>query len=32
MEKIDILAFGSHPDGVELGAGGTLLKMKKKRL
>ena len=30
MKKIDILAFGSHPDDVELGAGGTLLKMKSK--
>ncbi len=24
--KLDILAFGAHPDDVELGAGGTLLK------
>ena len=24
--KIDILAFGAHPDDVELGAGGTLCK------
>ena len=23
---IDILAFGAHPDDIELGAGGTLLK------
>lgn len=32
MEKIkpiEILAFGSHPDDVELGCGGTLLKLKK---
>ena len=26
--KIDILAFGSHPDDVELGCGGTLTKQK----
>ncbi len=25
MTKLDILAFGSHPDDVELGCGGTLL-------
>ncbi len=25
MQKIDILAFGAHPDDVELGCGGTLL-------
>jgi LmbE family N-acetylglucosaminyl deacetylase len=24
--KIDLLAFGAHPDDVELGAGGTLAK------
>ena len=24
MEELDILAFGSHPDDVELGFGGTL--------
>ena len=24
--KIDILAFGAHPDDVELGCGGTLHK------
>lgn len=29
MEKIAILAFGAHHDDVELGAGGTLLKMKR---
>lgn len=23
--KIDILAFGAHPDDIELGAGGTIL-------
>ncbi|MFN5889663.1 MAG: bacillithiol biosynthesis deacetylase BshB1 [Bacteroidota bacterium] len=26
LKKVDILAFGAHPDDVELGAGGTLLK------
>lgn len=26
MNKLDILAFGSHPDDVELGCGGTLAK------
>jgi bacillithiol biosynthesis deacetylase BshB1 len=26
MMKLDILAFGAHPDDVELGAGGTLAK------
>jgi bacillithiol biosynthesis deacetylase BshB1 len=26
--KLDILAFGAHPDDVELGCSGTLLKMK----
>lgn len=25
--KLDILAFGAHPDDVELGCGGTLSKM-----
>ncbi|HOS47941.1 MAG TPA: PIG-L family deacetylase, partial [Bacteroidia bacterium] len=24
--KLDILAFGAHPDDVELGAGGTVAK------
>ena len=24
MQKLDILAFGAHPDDVELGCGGTL--------
>lgn len=24
--KVDILAFGAHPDDVELGCGGTLAK------
>ena len=28
MIKLDILAFGAHPDDVELGCSGTLLKMK----
>jgi bacillithiol biosynthesis deacetylase BshB1 len=28
-EKIDVLAFGSHPDDVELGCGGTLAKLQK---
>ena len=28
-QKIDILAFGPHPDDVELGCGGTLCKLKK---
>ncbi|MEJ2636076.1 MAG: bacillithiol biosynthesis deacetylase BshB1 [Calditrichia bacterium] len=27
--KIDIVAFGAHPDDVELGCGGTLYKLKK---
>lgn len=27
--KLDILAFGAHPDDVELGCGGTLYKLKK---
>ena len=27
--KIDVLAFGAHPDDVELACSGTLLKMKK---
>ena len=26
---VDILAFGAHPDDVELGCGGTLAKLKK---
>ena len=26
--KIDVLAFGPHPDDAEIGAGGLLLKMK----
>ena len=26
IEKLDILAFGAHPDDVELGCGGTLAK------
>ena len=25
-DQIDILAFGAHPDDVELAAGGTVLK------
>ena len=25
MQKLDILAFGAHPDDVELGCAGTLL-------
>ncbi|MCB0428960.1 MAG: bacillithiol biosynthesis deacetylase BshB1 [Flavobacteriales bacterium] len=25
MEKLDILAFGAHPDDIELGCGGTLI-------
>ena len=25
-EKLDILVFGAHPDDVELGCGGTILK------
>jgi N-acetylglucosamine malate deacetylase 1 len=25
--KTDILAFGAHPDDVELGCGGTIIKM-----
>jgi N-acetylglucosamine malate deacetylase 1 len=25
MSKLDILAFGAHPDDIELGAGGTLI-------
>jgi len=29
MKKTQVLAFGSHQDDVELGAGGTLLKLKK---
>ena len=24
--KVDILAFGAHPDDVELGCGGTIAK------
>ena len=24
--KLDILAFGAHPDDIELGCGGTVLK------
>ena len=28
-DRIDILAFGAHPDDVELGCGGSLLKLKK---
>ncbi len=27
--KVDVLAFGAHPDDVELGCGGTLYKLKK---
>ena len=26
MMKLDILAFGAHPDDVELGCGGTIAK------
>ena len=26
VEKLDILAFGAHPDDVELGCAGTILK------
>ncbi|MBW7459094.1 PIG-L family deacetylase, partial [Paenibacillus sepulcri] len=26
METVDILAFGAHPDDVEIGMGGTLAK------
>jgi LmbE family N-acetylglucosaminyl deacetylase len=26
MMKLDILAFGAHPDDVELGCAGTILK------
>ena len=26
MINVDILAFGSHPDDVELGSGGTIAK------
>jgi len=26
VEKVDILAIGAHPDDIELGAGGTLIK------
>lgn len=29
MKQIDVLAFGAHSDDVELGAGGTLLAMKR---
>jgi len=29
MEELDILAFGAHPDDVEIGAAGTLLKAAK---
>jgi bacillithiol biosynthesis deacetylase BshB1 len=32
VANVDILAFGAHHDDVELGAGGTLLKMKSKGL
>ena len=28
MVKVDVLAIGAHPDDIELGAGGTLLKMR----
>ncbi len=28
-KQIDVLAFGAHPDDVELGCGGTLYKLKK---
>ena len=24
--KLDILAFGAHPDDIELGCGGTIIK------
>ncbi|MFT7113430.1 MAG: bacillithiol biosynthesis deacetylase BshB1 [Candidatus Azotimanducaceae bacterium] len=27
MDKVDVLAFGAHPDDVELGAGGTIAKL-----
>ena len=26
MKKLDILIFGAHPDDVELGCGGTIIK------
>ncbi|MCA1902942.1 MAG: bacillithiol biosynthesis deacetylase BshB1 [Candidatus Hydrogenedens sp.] len=32
MNKIDVLAFGAHPDDVELGIGGTLAKLIKQGL
>ncbi|MCI2426596.1 bacillithiol biosynthesis deacetylase BshB1 [Candidatus Acetothermia bacterium] len=27
IDKIDVLAFGTHPDDIELGCGGTLIKL-----
>ena len=30
MPEVDVLAFGPHPDDVELGCGGTLLKLAEK--
>ncbi len=26
LEKVDIMAFGAHPDDVEIGAGGLLVR------
>lgn len=30
-KKVDLLAFGAHPDDVELGAGATIAKITKKK-
>jgi len=27
MSDVDIMAFGAHPDDVEIGCGGTLIKL-----
>ncbi len=30
MPKVDIMAFGAHPDDIEIGCGGTLIKLRER--